>query len=98
MAKEIHEEFCGTLTREDCEKVARVFRSTLIPKRTPGRRRSAQITAAYMDWKEGMRGRELYLKHITGWEKHHRYRRIGEQKTLMDAIGSRRRREGGRPA
>ena len=40
-----------------------------------------------------MRGGELFRKHITGWEKHNRYRRRVEAKTLMDAIRSRQRRE-----
>ena len=44
------------------------------------------MTAAYLDWKAGMRGVCLYRKHIPGWQKHSRYHRIGEQKALMDAI------------
>ena len=38
-----------------------------------------------------MRGITLLQKHIPGWGGHHRYRKIGEQKTLLDAIRSRSR-------
>jgi hypothetical protein len=51
------------------------------------------MTAAYRDWKAGMRGVALFRKHIPGWEGHHRYRKIGEQKALIDAIRSRSRRQ-----
>jgi len=34
-----------------------------------------------------MRGEALYLIHIPGWKEHHRYHRLGEQKTLMDVHG-----------
>jgi len=93
MGRELREELAGRLTPEECERVARAFRSAVIPKRKPGRRRNARITAAYLDWKDGIRGRALYLKHIPGWERHHRYRRNGEQKALIDAVRSRDRRE-----
>ena len=45
-----------------------------------------------------MRGADLYRKHIPGWTGHNRYHRIGEQRGLMDAIRSRRRREPGEVA
>ncbi len=97
MARQLRVDLGHRLTREEWEQLARAFRSNVVPKRKPGRRRKAQVTAALADWKAGVRGIELYRKHIPGWERHHRYRRIGEQKGLMDAIRSRRRREQAKP-
>jgi len=71
-----------------------LFRAGVVPRRRAGRRPKAQVTAAYQDWKAGMRGVALFRKHIPGWQKHNRYRRIAEEKRLMDAIRSRYRREG----
>jgi hypothetical protein len=50
------------------------------------------VTAALADWKAGIRGVALFQKHIPGWQKHNRYRRMAEEKRLMDAIRSRDRR------
>jgi hypothetical protein len=86
-------QFGDGLTRDECLRLVSVFRAAVVPKRRAGRRPKPQVTAAYLDWKAGMRGVTLYRKHIPGWEKHNRYHRIGEQKALMDAIRSRYRRE-----
>ena len=96
MGHEIREQFGQSLTREDYIRVARVFRSAILPKRKPGRRPKAQVTAAYQDWKAGVRGVALFRKHIPGWEKHGEWRRKAEDRALMDAIRSRRRRESDR--
>lgn len=97
MVNELREEFAGRLTREEWERLGRKISSTLIPKLKPGRRRKPQVTAALADWKAGMRGAALFRKHIPGWKDHNRYHRIREQKTLMDAIRSRYRREPDHP-
>jgi hypothetical protein len=81
------------LTREECLRLVSAFRAGMVPRRRAGRRPKPQVTAAYLDWKAGMRGVALFRKHIPGWDGHHRYRKIGEQKALMDAIRSRARRE-----
>ena len=93
IAHEIREQFAQSLTREDYIRVARAFRSAIAPKRKPGRRPKAQVTAALVDWKAGVRGVALYRKHVPGWEKHGEWRRKAETRALMDAIRSRRRRE-----
>jgi len=90
---DIRREFGQTLTREEALKLVSLFRAGVVPRRRAGRRPKPQITAAYQDWKAGMRGVALFRKHIPGWKDHNRYHRIGEQKTLMDAIRSRYRRE-----
>jgi hypothetical protein len=92
-ANEIRRQFGQDLTREEYQRLVSFFRAGIVPRRQPGRRPKPQVTAAYLDWKAGMRGEALYEKYIPGWKKHHRYRRIGEQKTLMDAIRNRYRRE-----
>jgi hypothetical protein len=92
-AHDIRRQFGEDLTRDECLRLVSVFRAGMVPRRRAGRRPKPHVTAAYLDWKAGTRGVELYRKHIPGWEKHNRYRRRGEQKALMDAIRSRRRRE-----
>lgn len=71
----------------------RAFKSGLFPKNKPGRRPKEQITAAYLDWTAGIRGVQLYQKHIPKWEQKSRWRRKAEQRVLLDAICSRARRE-----
>ena len=94
-AHEIRRQFGAGLTREQCLKLVSAFRAGVVPRRRAGRRPQPQVTAAYLDWKMGMRGVALFRKHILGWDKHNRYHRIGEQKELLDAIRSRYRRERG---
>jgi hypothetical protein len=94
-AHDIRRQFGGNLTREECLRLVTAFRAAIVPRRRAGRRAKPQVTAAYHDWKAGVRGSALFKKHIPGWDVHNRYHRIGEQKALMDAIRSRRRREGG---
>ena len=86
------------LSRDEFIKLAKTFSSAIVPRRKPGRQPKARITAAYLDWKAGMRGVDLCRKHIPGWEGHNHYRKRGEQKELMDAIRSRSRRERGSAA
>ena len=83
------------LSRDEFIKLAKGFRSAVVPRRKPGRQPKARITAAYLDWKAGPRGVDLCRKHIPGWEGHNHYRKRGEQRELMDAIRSRNRREKG---
>ena len=92
-ARDIRRKYAEGLAREEYIRLANAFRSAVVPRRKPGRRTIPAITAAYADWKAGMRGADLYRKHIPGWAGHNRYHRIGEQKELMDAIRSRRRRD-----
>jgi len=93
-AHDIRRQFGEGLTREECLGLVSAFRAGVVPRRRAGRRPKAQVTAAYLDWKSGMRGAPLCLKHIPGWEKHNRYRRMAEEKRPLDAIRSRSRRMG----
>lgn len=73
-------------------QIVSAFRRQLIPPRKPGRKRRKEITAAHADWKLGMRGVELYRRHISGFDRMSRWRRESESRDLMDAIRSRERR------
>lgn len=70
-----------------------VFRRQLIPPGKPGRKRSKEITAAFADWKAGMRGLPLYRKHIRRFDRMGHWERKVKTRVLMDAIHARNRRE-----
>jgi hypothetical protein len=69
------------------------FRSAIIPRKRAGRKQSEALTAAFEAWKGGMRGAVLFQTHIQRWDRLSRWRRKAEQRSLMDAIYSRNRRE-----
>jgi hypothetical protein len=73
-------------------QIATIFHRQLIPARRPGRKRRKEITAAHADWKVGVRGAQLYRKHIPGFDRMSRWRRESKSRDLMDAIRSRERR------
>jgi hypothetical protein len=83
----------GALDRPARLKLMKALRSELIPRKPPGRKRRKEITAAYADWKLGMRGLALFRKHISGYDKLSQWRRREKSRALMDAIRTRRRRE-----
>jgi hypothetical protein len=92
-ANDIRHQHGQSLTRDECLRLVSVFRAGLVPRRRAGRRPKPQVTAAYLDWKAGMRGVALCVKPIPGWATHNRYRKIVERKALTDAIRSRHRRD-----
>jgi hypothetical protein len=67
------------------QKVLIQFRHGVFPTRRPGRKRKEVVTAAYCDWKKGLRGPEFYQKHIPNYAAHNRYRREAEARRLMSA-------------
>jgi hypothetical protein len=81
------------LSMSERQQIVSAFRLTMIPKQRAGRKPSASLTAAYGEWKAGTRGTALFQKHISNWERLSRWRRRSEQRSLMDAIYSRSRRE-----
>jgi hypothetical protein len=50
-------------------RLANTFLRQLLPPRKGGRRNTERITAAHADWKAGVRGLELYERHIPGFRK-----------------------------
>ena len=83
----------SALDRPARVKLFKVFRSELIPRKAPGRKRRKEITAAYEDWKLGIKGPALFRIHIPGFDKLSHWRRREKSRGLMDAIRTRRRRE-----
>jgi hypothetical protein len=69
VAHDIRREFGAGLTREQCLKLVGVFRAGVVPRQRAGRRPKPQVTAAYLDWKAGMRGVALFRKHIPEWDR-----------------------------
>jgi hypothetical protein len=92
-AQEIRSQYGSGLTRDEGQKLVSTFRAGVVPRRRAGRRPLPHVTAAYENWKAGMRGVALYRSHIAGWDRHGEWRRKAEARALMDAIRSRRRRE-----
>jgi hypothetical protein len=66
-ARNIRRKYGEGLSREEYIRLANTLRSAVVPRRKPDRRPKPTITAAYEDWKAGMRGAELYRRHIPGW-------------------------------
>ena len=90
-AKRIKSKFLA-LTLEERRRVGRAFLSTLAPSGSRGRKRRKEITAAHADWKNGMRGPELFEKHIPGFKTMSQWKRRVKKRALIDAIRSRERR------
>jgi hypothetical protein len=90
---EFREHYGESLTRDGYVQVARAFRSAVVPKRKPGRRPKAQVTAALEDWKTGLRGDALFRAHLPGWENKSKWRQRCESRALMDAIRTREKRD-----
>jgi hypothetical protein len=90
--REIRQNHGDALNRSELIRIEQVFRKELIPRRKPGRRPMARITRAYEAYQSGKRGLILYREHIPGWAGMSIWRRSGEQRKLMAAILSRRRR------
>jgi len=82
-----------TLPPRQRRSVVTAFRRALLPPGRPGRRRSKEITAAYADWTSGVRGLELYRRHIHRFDRMGHWERNVRMRALMDAIRARKRRE-----
>jgi hypothetical protein len=82
------------LNRSERIRLLQWLRGALIVKKKAGRRPLIRVTRAYQAWKEGIRGIALFREHIPRWEKLACYRRRDEQRKLLAAIHSRRRRDG----
>lgn len=72
--------------------VAEVARREIVPRRTPGRK-NERMDLAYADYRAGMRGLDLYRKHIPNFAKLSRWRRIVEQSRLSNTLRKRSERE-----
>lgn len=94
-ATEVGQKFAArfpTLSLKERQQLTNVFRRELIPRRTPGKRPKKAISAAYADWRRGMRGPELYQKHIRNHPTMSQWRKKVEEQRLKEAMRSRDRR------
>jgi hypothetical protein len=82
------------LTQAQLGQAAKGFGCLLRPQqgRPPGRKESQRITAALFDYDAGLRGIELYKRHIPRYDSMNRYRRRCETQRLNDALHKRQRR------
>ena len=91
--EKILREHGNELNRSERIRLLQWLRGALTLKEKAGRRPLLRVTRAYQAWKEGKRGIALFREHIPNWEKLGRYRRSAEERKLMAAIHSRRRRD-----
>jgi len=86
----------STLAPHQRLTVVKAFRRQLLPPGRPGRKRSKVVTAAYTDWRAGMRGLALYRKHLPRFDRMNHWERKVKTRALLDAIRARKRRDPGR--
>lgn len=80
------------LSLKQRQQLASAFRGGLIPRRKPGKRPKKEITAAYADWCNGMRGPAFFEKHIRNYPRLSEWRQRYEARRLVEAMRSRKRR------
>jgi len=79
------------LPRSVRQAVIVAVRRAVLPRQ--GRRTDPHIDAACADYQAGMRGLELFRKHIPAHNAMSRYRRLAEERRLMNNIHQRFCRE-----
>ena len=93
---------CATAEREALalptrRRVVTAVRGAILPKGKPGRKPHGRIDTAYADYKAGLRGLELFRRHIPNFKKLSRWRRVAEQNKLRRNLEKRAERERKRP-
>ena len=73
-------------------RLALALKRELVPRRKPGPRCS-RLDAAYDDYRVGVRGLELFRKHIPNHDKLSQWRRATKEKRLLNALQKRASRE-----
>lgn len=74
-------------------KVAAAARRAMLPKKTPGKKSDHRIDNAYADYRTGVRGLELYRKHIPHHDRLSRWRRVAEEHRFLKNLQKRAQRE-----
>ena len=72
--------------------VSATVRRRVVPRRKPGRKNS-RLDAAWIDYRAGIRGLQLFRKYIPGHDRMSRWRRSFRQKRLMNTLHKRASRE-----
>ena len=86
------------LSRDARLEVVAAIRRAIVRKRKAGRKNDRQLDKAYPDYKSGIRGLPLFRKHIPGFRKLSRWRRLAEQHRLLKNLNKRAERERKRQA
>ena len=73
-------------------KVAGAVRLAIVPRRKPGRK-DQRLDKADADYRAGMRGLDLFRKHIPRHDKLNRWHRKAEQSRLLKALQKRAERD-----
>ena len=73
-------------------KVAGAVRLAIVPRRKPGRK-DQRLDKADADYRAGMRGLDLFRKHIPRHDKLSRWRRKAEQSKLLKTLQKRAERD-----
>jgi hypothetical protein len=74
-------------------KAAVAARRAILPRKTPGKKSDHRIDNAYTDYRTGVRGLELYRKHIPHHDRLSRWRRVAEEHRLLKNLQKRAQRE-----
>lgn len=74
-------------------KLATAIRVAIVPKGRPGRKPHDRLDKAFADYKGGLRGLELFRRHIPNFKKLSRWRRAVEQGRLRKNLEKRAQRE-----
>jgi hypothetical protein len=82
----------SSLTPRELRQVLTAVRAELIPRRKPGKRPDAEISAAFADWSTGMRRTAFYEKHIRNYPGLSKWRPVYEERRLVEAMRTRARR------
>jgi hypothetical protein len=69
-------------------RLAAVIQRAILPRRKSGRK-GWRLDAAWADYHAGIRGLELFRKHIAGHDKMGRWRRQIEERRLMNSLQKR---------
>lgn len=92
-AKRILDEGGKSMGDRALREVVNAFRRVLVPPRKRGRKRTAQVTAAYEDHKRGKSWLSIYLKHIPGYATMSQWKKEFKTRRLRGAVRSRVRRD-----
>jgi hypothetical protein len=81
------------MSERQARAYVRVFQAQLLPPNRPRRWQKKKLTRACEDYQRGMRGIELFSKHIPRWSRLGYYERTVKSERLLKSIKRRQSRE-----
>ena len=84
---------CGSIDRFAAERIARCFRSMLLPRRPPGRKPSREVAVATSLRRKGVQWRAIYPKALAGYASMPFYERSYRCYNLRRAVAARLKRQ-----